>query len=123
MTKKNALTIAISVLSQDNTYDETVKTLQTMVDALDKASATPRKLSPKEVAKREETAIFRAQVHAAMGEEPNRLWQVTELASRFEVSTPKMSNALTALRKANLVKREEGFGGKVITFQYLPSQD
>lgn len=120
MTKKNALTIAISVLSQDNTYDETVKTLQTMVDALEKRAQAPRKVSPKEAAKHEENAIFRAKVYARMGEEPNRLWQVKELADALEVSTPKMSAALTALRKANLVKRDEGFNGRVITFQYIP---
>ena len=119
MTKKIALMNAISILSQDNANNETVKTLQTMVNTLDKASATPRKLSPKEIAKREETAIFRANVYKAMGEEPNRLWQVNELASRFEVSTPKMSAALTALKKIGYVKREEGFNGKVITFQYV----
>lgn len=119
MTKKDALTIAISVLSQDNTYDETVKTLQGMVASLEKRAATPRKPSAKDIATQEQNAIFRAKVYGAMGEEPNRLWQVRELADKFEVSTPKMSAALTALKKIGYVKREEGFNGKVITFQYV----
>lgn len=138
MTKKDALTIALTTLTasvypnpsfdgKDTTrkeipVEEVREAITKMIASLDKASATPRKLSPKEIAQQEQNAIFRANVYKAMGEEPNRLWQVKELADRFEVSAPKMSAALTALRKANLVKRDEGFNGRVITFQYLPEQ-
>ena len=118
MTKKEALTIAIAALSNDNTNDEVVTTLRNMIAALDKRAETPRKPSAKELAKKEETALFRAKVVDAMSQEPNRLWQVKELADLLEVSTPKMSAALTALKKEGRVKREEGFNGKVITFQY-----
>ena len=121
MTKKEALTTAINALFNDDThdYDETIKVLNSMITALDKRAETPRKPSAKDIAKQEQNAIFRAKVYGAMGEEPNRLWQVKELADMFEVSTPKMSAALTALKKIGYVKREEGFNGKVITFQYV----
>ena len=118
MTKKEALTAAIQALSPNTLYNETVSVLQNMINTLDKQANTPRKPSAKELAKKEETALFRAKVADAMSQEPNRLWQVKELADLLEVSTPKMSAALTALKKEGRVKREEGFNGKVITFQY-----
>lgn len=108
MTKVNALNVALSVLSEDNQYDEAVEILQKMVMQLSKPHTTSDEAKAKAAAKRkEQTAKARvelcAQVIPILREVITKDMTAKEI---FEAARERLPKDFTAPKVQNILLRE-----------------
>lgn len=105
MTYVDALNTVLPTIENAEVAEKLTALRDTLVKRANKAKATDRKPTAKEQAEAQEREAFRAKVADELNANPNREYTCKELAEAFEVSNPKMANALTALVKADKVER------------------
>lgn len=105
MTYVDALNTVLPTIENTEVAEKLTALRDTLVKRANKAKATDRKPTAKEQAEAQEREAFRAKVADELNANPNREYTCKELAEAFEVSNPKMANALTALVKADKVER------------------
>lgn len=113
ITKVQALSKAIEVMSAQEGCEEFVAKLEAMKAQLEKEAARDRKETPKAKAEREAKEAFAQQVLAFVKSKEGV--GAKEVAAEFGVTFQKVSPALSKLVKAGLVKREEVKGKAVFT--------
>lgn len=105
MTYVDALNTVLPTIENAEVAEKLTALRDTLIKRANKAKATDRKPTAKEQAEAQEREAFRAKVADELNANPNREYTCKELAEAFEVSNPKMANALTALVKADKVER------------------
>ena len=93
------------VLDHCSTPDEVRDAITAMRAAIARKAAAAKN-SPR----RAEAAAWRAEVLHVIEAEPLKLWAVQELSTRFEVSVPKITAALTFWKNEGKLVREETKG-------------
>ena len=105
MTNAKALQYAISHLS--DAPAEVIEKLQKQLDQLNRKNTTPKKPT----AKQTENAAFADAILAALSENPNRLWSITEMQKGVdavaELTNQRISAIVRGLISEGKVKRVE----------------